>query len=86
MSDPHEDLPHWIVFRMLNGTVFISKEPMKIVRSLIIPVEVYTGRVEMCFMELADDRCQDLYVNGVHVHYMRYFEIHPPTFEGATVH
>lgn len=25
-------------------------------------------------------------VESVHVHYIRYFEVHPPTLEGATVH
>ncbi len=80
-------LPHWIVFTMLDGTVVLATVPIVSEKSIKAP-RINNGAVEVAFLECVDRECKDLRIEeaGVHVHFIRYFEVHPFTLEGAVIH
>lgn len=83
-EDP--SLPHWVLFFMLDGTRILSTSPRVATGVSVMVPRLINGKVEVAFLELADRECKALETGSVHIHYIRYFEVHPPTFEGARVH
>lgn len=93
MADVKDDptLPHWVVLVMLDGTVILCKDPsISTGRDIMVPRVKKGGQVEVAWMTTPDSECKELHADyikpSVHVHYIRYFEVHPPTLEGAVIH
>ncbi len=79
--------PRWVVFTLLDGLVVLFDEPPGVPTQHLRVPRVRKGQIEVAFMERIDVKWHRLESNGcVHAYYLRYIEIHPPTFEGAKIH
>lgn len=75
-----------LVIFLLDGSVLLSRD-LKMATEVSVRVpHVRNGVVEVAFLERVDRMYKTMRTNSVHIHFIRYVEVHPPTLEGATIH
>lgn len=83
------DLPHYVIFQMLDGCVYLNRNPIVVESDrMMINYIDQKGMFKRAFLLLLSTDCEELIDAGkrVHAHYIRYIEVWPPSLEGATVH
>lgn len=80
--------PHWVLFFFLDGSVALSLDPIADASErMILPRRTKTGMIVQTFLVSADNEYKKIKgPDGVHIHYIRYFEVYEPLLIGVVVH